>query len=169
MLNWGMFLMIGKWQSNFISLLLPSSSCLGSTSSKTFLLLITEHHFPSTYQPVSLSLFPPVSLKISFMLWSTKVTHLTPSCRDCSGSFTLSTKSHQSRKLFSLCEWQGNYQAEWHGQRSAFTLEAIATAETSGRKAVTDWHPLAYYYGPCVNEIEAMTVTAFLINKVLCQ
>lgn len=97
-----------------------------------------KHHFPSTYQHISLSHFPPASLKISFMLWSTKVTHLTPCCRDCRSSFTSPTKSHQSRKLFSLCEWQGNYRAEWHEWRSAFTPEAIATAETTGRKAVTD-------------------------------
>lgn len=101
-----------------------------------------KHHFPSTYQHISLSHFPPASLKISFMLWSTKVAHLTPRCRDCRSSFTEPTKSHQSRKLFSLCEWQGNYWAEWHEWRSAFTPEAIATAETTGRKAVTDipWH-----------------------------
>lgn len=54
-------------------------------------------------------------LEISFVLWSAKVTYLTPSCCNCSSSFTLQTKSHQSRKLFPLCEWQGNYWAEWHG------------------------------------------------------
>lgn len=108
-------------------LLLPSPSCLSSTSLNTSLLLIMWEA-PFSYQHIRCSLlsrFPPASLKISFMLWSTKVTHLTPCCRDCRSSFTSLTKSHQSPKWFSLCEWQGNYWAEWHGWRSAFTQKLL--------------------------------------------
>lgn len=127
-----------------------------------------KHHFPDTYQHISLSRFPPASLKISFMLWSPKVAHLTPRWQRLQEQFHIAHKIPSKPEIVFFM-WVARQLLSW----VTWVEECIYTRSYCYSRNYwqesSDWHPLACYYGPCINGVEAMTATAFLINKVWCE